>query len=283
MNELNILTTPGYWDQRKQNLIEALGSQVRLLIDSGAFAAWKHGKPAILADYIAFLRQMEYKPWGYFNLDVVGDPVASWRNYNLMLDAGLRPIPIFTRGASLDELDRYYESTDIVAVGGLVGTTRANGYLRHFMDAVAGRQVHWLGVASPALLRYYKPYSCDSSSAQAAARYGSLHLYLGKGRFKNIAKTDARQRIPADLWGTIESYGYAPRDLGAEANWRGKNAIAWSLSAASRVRYAMESAETFGTMVFLAVPQGPDMLMKVIQGYLYEERRHEGRAVLGRA
>jgi hypothetical protein len=49
-------------------------NELRILIDSGAFTAWKSGKTISVDDYCKFIESLPVKPWRYFTLDVVGDP-----------------------------------------------------------------------------------------------------------------------------------------------------------------------------------------------------------------
>ena len=53
---------------------------IDMLVDSGAFTAWKSGNPIQLDDYCRFLDGLEMKPWRYFALDVIGDPAATEKN-----------------------------------------------------------------------------------------------------------------------------------------------------------------------------------------------------------
>ena len=59
-----------------------------LLIDSGAFTAWKANESISLDDYCRFIEKLPVTPWGYFQLDVVGDPDGTIRNYDEMRRRG---------------------------------------------------------------------------------------------------------------------------------------------------------------------------------------------------
>ena len=65
---------------------------VRLLVDCGAFTAYKSGKEIRLDDYCRFLESLPFKPFGYFSLDVIGDPDKTTRNYQIMLERVFKPI-----------------------------------------------------------------------------------------------------------------------------------------------------------------------------------------------
>jgi len=76
----------------------------------------------------------------FFTLDVIGDSKKSYDNYLTMRDQGLSPIPIFTRGTDLSMIDRYYELSDYLGIGGLVGTPGNRGYVKTVMRHIAGRK-----------------------------------------------------------------------------------------------------------------------------------------------
>ena len=94
-------------------------------IDSGAFSAWNAGKPVDLRAYTAFLRSLPFKPTGYFQLDVVGDPSATIENLRTMVDQGLKPIGVYQRGAPEDHIDAMYSMVDMISVGALTHSAPA--------------------------------------------------------------------------------------------------------------------------------------------------------------
>lgn len=88
----------------KPDVFEVLKNQTlpyRFLLDSGAFTAHNAGKVITLDDYCRFIEAMPIKPWRYFQLDVVGDPEKTARNYEKMLERGFTPVPVFTHNESL--------------------------------------------------------------------------------------------------------------------------------------------------------------------------------------
>lgn len=102
----------------KPDVFEVLKNQTlpyRFLLDSGAFTAHNAGKVITLDDYCRFIETMPIKPWRYFQLDVVGDPEKTARNYEKMLERGFTPVPVFTHNESLSRLDQLYETSDLFA------------------------------------------------------------------------------------------------------------------------------------------------------------------------
>jgi hypothetical protein len=226
---------------------------IRMLIDSGAFTNWKAGEDTCVQDYIAFIKGLPIEPDRYFTLDRIGDPEGSWDNYRAMLDAGLNPVPIFTRGSDIADLDRMYETSDLVGIGGLVGTGKSRGYLRWVLDQNNGRPMHWLGVATPNLIASYQPASCDSSGWESGGRYGNAQVYIGGGVFEGYTRQDSKVRPPGRrMWQRIRQMGFDPRALQKEQNWRGTWSVARRLGCASWVRYMLDAEQRFGARCHLA-------------------------------
>jgi len=160
-------------------LLQENRDNVRFLLDSGAFTAWKAGKPIALDDYCRFIESLPFESWRYFMLDVIGDPAATMRNYETMLKRGFNPIPIFTRGEDPSVLDDYYKTSDLVAIGGLVGTPGNKGFVKGIMEKVGGRRVHWLGFFDCNFVKHYRPYSCDSSTWKVGATFKNFNVVDG--------------------------------------------------------------------------------------------------------
>lgn len=227
---------------------------VRWLLDSGAFTAWKSGQPISLDDYCSFLRNLPVQPWRYFALDVIGDGAASARNYYEMLHRGFKPVPVFTRGESLDVLDRYYETSDLVAIGGLVSrVSDPKPYIKHLHKHLGQRAYHLLGFTALDWIKYLKPYSVDSSSWEAAARYGTLCVYMGQGRIKNLSHREVRSHLHDEsLAARIRALGFELPDLGRESNWHGGQSLARQITTASWMWLSIDVERRLGVRLFLA-------------------------------
>lgn len=198
---------------------------VRFVLDSGAFTAWKAGKPIELDDYCRFLESLPVTPWRYFLLDVIGDPHGTLRNYETMLKRGFKPVPIFTRGEDPSVLEDYYKTSDVVGIGGLVGTRRNRGFVNGIMKHVGDRKVHWLGFTVPEFVLHYRPYMCDSSSFDSPLRFGILKLYLGRGKEITVRSKDFIARPSQEVIDAVRMYGEDPAKLALKSEWvnSGKN------------------------------------------------------------
>lgn len=252
---LNLLVAYPYLISTPDTLrsVEANQDKVRFLIDCGAFTAWKAGKPIELDDYCRFIEALPFRPWRYFALDVIGDPEGTRRNYETMLARGLNPVPIFTRGEAIDELDRYYETSDLVGIGGLVGTQGNRGFVRGIMERVGTRKVHWLGFTNPAFLKAYRPYMCDSSSWEGGARFGQARLYLGGGKLVAFNREVVQGGIPPHYASALRRLGFDPGAFQCESAWRGGESQSRRLGAASYVAFSLDAQRHIGTLVFMAL------------------------------
>lgn len=249
----SVLVAFPYWTPEVEARAIAAGDRVRWLIDSGAFTAWKAGKPIALDDYCRFLERIAVKPWRYFTLDVIGDPEASLRNYDTMLCRGFKPIPVFTRGEDPSVLEDYYKTSDVVGIGGLVGTQDNRGYVNGIMRRVGKRRVHWLGFAKIDYIKAYRPYMCDANTWESGGRYARVRLYLGSGRCVDITKKTFMQLPKQEILDRVRLFGFDPMRLRLEEAWRGGRSDARRLAATGSLAFTMEMEQAIGTKMFHAV------------------------------
>ncbi len=266
---LNLLVAYPYFKGGLVPILNRHADKIRLVIDSGAFTAWKSGNPIQLDDYCRFLDSLEVRPWRYFSLDVIGDPHGTAQNYQTMLRRGYNPVPVFTRGEDLSVLDTMYETSDVVAIGGLVGTQGNKAFVNGIMECVAGRRVHLLGFTSMEYLKHYRPYMCDSASWEGGAKFAQLALYMGKGRVVQLGKDDFARRPPADVVKAVKSYGFDPASFAQDANWSGGMSDNRVLNGFSAVRRSMDIQRNLGTYMFLALATAMAGCI-LLRGYLNE-------------
>jgi hypothetical protein len=215
----NFLVAYPYVNEVVIKALKKRESEIRFVLDSGAFTAWKAGKAIVLDDYCKFLEKLPITPWRYFTLDVIGEPDASIKNYEIMLKRGFKPVPIFTRGEKPEMIEEYYKTSDLVGIGGLVGTQGNKGFVNGIMKQVAGRKVHWLGFTSIDYIKYYKPYMCDSSSFTSAVRYGRLGLYEGNGKFKVVNQKTFLEKPSKEIFALLHKHDIPLEDLGKSYHW----------------------------------------------------------------
>ncbi|MBU6280375.1 MAG: hypothetical protein KGN78_14135 [Actinomycetales bacterium] len=253
--KLNLLVAYPYMQGQTQVLQEN-ADILRLVVDSGAFTAWKAGKPIELDDYCRFLEVLPVAPWRYFTLDVIGDPHGTMRNYETLLKRGFKPVPIFTRGEDPSVLEDYYKTSDVVGIGGLVGTSGNRGFVRGIMRHVGKRKVHWLGFTAFEFVKVFRPYMCDSSSWTSGSRFGTFDLYLGRGRMIKVTKAEMAEKPSQQILDRVRYFGLDPAGLGIKKNWHGGRTYNRILGGYSHVHLSHDIEQNLGTKQFLASTTG---------------------------
>lgn len=246
---------------------------MNLLVDSGAFTAWKQNKVLSLDAYCGFLDIYPVKPWRYFTLDVVGDPAKTFENYQTMLKRGYKPIPIFTRGEDISMVDEYYKTSDVVGIGGLPQTPNNKGVLKWVMNnGIKGRQAHWLGFTNKNFIKHYKPYSVDSSSWTSGLTYARVLLYTQTGETTQLHKQMFTTRPPDGIVRLLEEYGVSARTLAKTDSWRGGSSVSGRLGAMGVVRAALLYKESFGVRYFPACSTNAALNL-LLDGFRYWNRK----------
>lgn len=255
-NKLNLLVAYPYMSKQVVDVLASNQEKIRFVLDSGAFTAWKAKKEIKLDDYCRFIESLPFEPWRYFTLDVIGDPHKSMENYKIMLDRGFKPVPIFTRGECPSVLDEYYKTSDVVGIGGLVGTKANKGFVNGIMQHVAGRKVHWLGFTSTDYIKFYKPYMCDSSSWASALIYGSVKLYDKAGRFVSCSKKDFINKPSESVLRILKEYEIDTAEFASAGNWKNSGKGDYpteKVAFRSFVKYQRDITKHTGTLMFMAV------------------------------
>ena len=257
---LNLLLSYALTTQKDLDVIaKTTPPDTKIIIDSGAFTAFKTGKEVTLKGYAKFLRDISFIPYGYINLDIIGDPAASMRNYKLMVKMGFNPVPVITKGGSVDEFDEYAKAP-FVALGGLVGAMTSRnekiGWIDKCVHAANKHNIklHLLGLTSPKLLMRWPIASADSSSWDSSARYGSFSLYKGGGRMLSFDRSDVKNKIQNDphLKMLVKQHGASPYELIEESNWRGGGSLNAAISARAYIKYSNDFERTTGKKLFIA-------------------------------
>lgn len=185
-NKFYILHSYAFWKESVMQLKMFQDKRVNLFLDSGAFTNFTQNKEVVkLDDYIHFCQQNKSWLWNYISLDVIGDEEQSNHNFEVMKNAGLKPIPVFTR-SSLDpktrakELLKLCEKNEFIAIGGVAGRlnrTADKEYLYqtcHFVRKYTKTKVHILGCGAVSIAKDLRPYSMDSSAPNQWNAYGAL-------------------------------------------------------------------------------------------------------------
>lgn len=180
---VNVLVSFGVLPRVDLAVVRASVMCGRVLVDSGAFTAYRAGTAIPLDGYAEFLERWRGQWHHAITLDVIGDPKASARNTRRLHERGLPVMPVFTIGARLAEFDAMVADAGYVAVGGNVGAAKGSVRARSVMlqrrARDAGGGIHLLGVGSMGTLRAVRPYSADTSSVSSMFRFGNLLYFDG--------------------------------------------------------------------------------------------------------
>lgn len=175
----------------------------KLMLDSGAYSAWKRGVAVDLDSYMGYIDRNHDLLHTYVNLDVIpgapGRPStqaeveeaakASYRNHRRMRKAGFDPMPVFHFGESFDWLYRLLDDGEpYIGIGGMGNTTATTqvDFLDRVFTVITDRagiptvRTHGLGVASFDLLRRYPFSTADATSWLMTAAMGSMFVPISR-------------------------------------------------------------------------------------------------------
>ena len=154
-------------------------------MDSGAFSAWKSGRPVSLKEYMDYLTLHMAKIDHYAALDVIGDPEASWANFVEMRQAGFDPMPAFHLGEPLKWLHKYVDAgCGFIGLGGIAASNKNTRYqflnqaFKHYPDP-SKIGFHGFGVTDKQMLLDYPWRTVDSRQAHILARFGTIETPWG--------------------------------------------------------------------------------------------------------
>ena len=250
---LNLLVAYPYMKPDLAAFLREHAAEIRLVVDSGAFTAWKSGKAIALDDYCRFLERTPVRPWRYFTLDVIGEATATDRQDREMRRRGFAPVPIFTRGEDPQRLDEMYGHSDVVAIGGLVGTRGNTGFVNGIMRHVAGRKVHWLGFTKAAFLKHHRPYMADSATWAMGPRVRIVYLYLGGCVVRQFDRKDFAAGLPWAARNALRRYGIDPAAARGELAWKRSSRLISEAGLFASVDMSLDAHRMIGSHVFVSV------------------------------
>lgn len=158
--------------------------RISLFLDSGAFSAYTQKKAIDIDAYIEFIKANTDRILVAASLDVIGDPVATLRNYCYMRERLVEcPVPLLPtvhRGSGRSWITQYVEAgATYIGLGGMAKCTAAERVA--FLDPVFAQYpdpekigFHGFGIGRDHMLPY--PWkSVDSTTVSTAARQGCLY------------------------------------------------------------------------------------------------------------
>lgn len=172
--------------------VDARPQDACVLLDSGAFSAWRLGSPIDLGAYCEYVREHLPSLSAHIVLDVIGSVDGTRANLLEMRRRGLDPLPVFHSDREpLSVWEQILEeNTGYVCLGGLALERPGVDGLRARLDR-CWRQVerHWpvkvhgLGVMTQWMVEEYPFYSVDSASAIMGAGMGRVMRFSDTGTF----------------------------------------------------------------------------------------------------
>jgi hypothetical protein len=196
LNKLNLLFSYEHFKRNSHyfDTVLAVSSLANVLIDSGAYSnrtrymkqlksGVNQGSQITLSMYEGACKEFGNKVWGYFLLDVMGNPKKTHSNFMHMVDSGFTPIPIVTSGQSDDTIKKYFDVSKRVGVGSIVAS---NSKVLSRLGEISGNtaRLHMLGYTkfpNVLTLPYVKYF--DSSSFMSGGRYGNIMTFRSKYGF----------------------------------------------------------------------------------------------------
>lgn len=258
-----------------QEFLVANARRTEVLMDSGAFTAFRSGEPVNLAAYSKTCHALAPFLWNYVQLDVVRDQDASLRNLDLMVKDGLRPMPVLTLDGSPRLAESFVEVNEWICVAG--GVTESFEYfearLEQTQRASGNRsKLHGLGFTpSPRVARTCVA-SIDSSTWVNGQRFGMVTAFDPvSGVIKQMPWGEIKRK-PSSKWppmlrDMLFRYGVSGKILASEDGCRGVGSYANILTAFSWIEITRYFDERNVRLFFAAsTPQNTLCLLAAAEG-----------------
>lgn len=242
---VDALVSYHYYRDDKDMAPLAAAGRLRLIGDSGAFSALTQGARIDVGEYAAWVARWRQHLYWVANLDVIGDPAATFKNWLTLRDRyGLDTVSTLHAGTDAKWMDAYAaEGVDFLGLGGMAGRGQAQRafrwaihMFRHGRDRWPGMRFHLWGVTRRLFLDSLPTYSADSSGViTKACRYGALRLFdPATGRTADVSLHGRGVYGSASL--LRRTYGVDPTEI--ETSHAGNRTALIELSAAATQQYA---------------------------------------------
>ena len=221
------------------------------VLDSGAFSAHAAGKTIELARYIDVVKELlagEDPPSEVFALDVIGDHVASTKNADLMVEAGLDVIPCFHFGEPWESLLDMAKRFDKIALGGVARMKQGKRieWVGQCFARVWPKKIHGFGMSTRELVLGFPFHSVDATSWELGP--------CGFGNWKSFGKMSVRGSAQ-NLRAEVEWYLKLERE--AQQKWAKEMKQLEAQSPVS-VRLSVDAAAVGGKRIGAALePRAP--------------------------
>lgn len=209
-----------------QTMYRARELGCHIMIDSGAFTAYRQGTTIALDDYCAFLAEHAGLGARAVQLDVIGEAAPSRANLDRMRDKGLDPMPvlIFTEAASTAaDLVAHSTAGICVARGARLAMRRADEWAvnrcAHVRAAVgADCWIHALGFGPQAPMLIRSAINAgDTTSHILMTAYGGILLFDERTMVMHYIRCGANLNATTLMRPAVKRlcllYGVTHRDL----------------------------------------------------------------------
>lgn len=219
--EKNLLCTNAARSSRARADYFAKKPGYRILVDSGAFTAWKQGTAIVLDDYIAYAKQLrstitEGTTIEFIGLDVIAGtpeqgkagtiPAADlvkacedgYHNFEIMREAGVECLPTFHRDDDFKWLRKIADKAERFCLAPRVDGSPTYVKMRWLNEcfkylgpsAWKEHRIHGLGISSIEMMETYPFYSVDSTGWLWAA-VNTTHKWFDGTYMRTCQKTAA--------------------------------------------------------------------------------------------
>lgn len=177
-------------------------THVRLVLDSGAYTAFKQNEEIPLKKYIRFCLRNQHLISAIVNLDVIPRSLSpkdveeaaerGWQNLCQMRLVGLNPIAVYHRGERRYWLEKMLgEGCQYIGLGGVAnaGDKARKPWLDSVFEYLCGKcnypsvKVHGFGVTSVEMMKRYPWTSVDSISWMKQGVIGSVYVPKWHGEY----------------------------------------------------------------------------------------------------
>ena len=243
-----------------------------LLVDSGAYSAYKIGKHIDIDAYIDYIKLLNDSggAWNYIQLDVVGNKGATWKNLDYMYSKGVEPMPVLTVDMETEIAKGYMDYNEFICIAGGRRTwagakqwqwKRAN----EVNELTKGKaRSHFLAFLQIPDLYVLPLESADASTWLAGQQYSRIACYISGGRMTGADFWFRRKRLPKNqLNGHLVRH--LDRDKITKTIWRDKSIMATggasycSLKTATAFVAMCNDAKKRKRKVFLVVSSSHDI------------------------
>lgn len=244
--------------------------KLNLLVDSGAFTAFRSGQPIEVGEYIEWCKSIYHESaWQYVALDVVRDPRATAVNLTAMVAAGLKPMPVQTIGAPMEQVSEMVAINDHICVAGGIDNPvnwMQGRYNKVFEASGNKARIHGLGfVKWPAMWQCHLN-SVDSSSWMAGQRWGHVFLFSpNKGLTRGMSLKDIilGKKLSLEEATRLRIRGLHPQHI-SKLHWSGQtnySAAETTTAFVSMMRHSWYHQKNGRASLFLAINKPVDLAM----------------------